>query len=217
MEPPAADAVLSWLEARRSVRAYRPGPLSRELVRRLLQGARSAPSGHNARSVGCVALLSDGEKEKLTEGLVSFYRRLFRVLERPGGASLLGLLLGRGAVRELREAAPSMARAEARLEAGADPLFHRAPCLLLFHAPKSETAEADCVLAASQVTLLAPSLDLGTCYIGYASAGLKRLPRLGRSAGVPASDRVLTVLTVGHPAVAFPRVPPRPELAVRFR
>jgi nitroreductase len=110
-----------------------------------------------------------------------------------------------------------MARAQERLARGEDPLFHGAPLLLLCHAPPAETAEADCTLAAGQAALLAPSLGLGTCHIGYASAVLRRFPRLGRSAGVPRGERVYAVLTVGYPAQTFLRVPPRPPLPLRFR
>jgi nitroreductase len=95
---------------------------------------------------------------------------------------------------------------------GEDPLFHGAPAVLLFHAPPRETSEADCALAAGQVTLLAPSLGLGTCHIGYASAVLRRFGRLARTFGVPADRRVYAVVALGHPAVLYPRLVPRPPI-----
>ncbi|MBI5445402.1 MAG: nitroreductase family protein [Deltaproteobacteria bacterium] len=215
--PPPAESVLAWLRGRRSVRAYRPDPVPREVLRLLLEAARAAPNGHNARTVGCVVIETEGERRELQRRIVAFYRKLFRAVGTPGVPALLSLVLGSGPVRELREAAPSMARVDERLARGEDPLFHHAPVLLLFHAPPAETAEADCALAAGQAALLAPSLGLGTCHIGYASAVLRRFPGLGRSAGVPRGRRAYSVLTAGYPSRGFPRVPPRPELPVRFR
>jgi len=213
--PPAPDAALAWLRGRRSVRAYQGQPVSRETAEALLEAARHAPTGHNSRDLGCVAVLSAARRERLREEVVAFYRRLFAVVRRPPGRVCLGLVFGRGRVRELVEALPGMAGTEERLRRGEDPLFHGAPAVLLFHAPAAETAEMDCGAAATQVTLLAPSLGLGTCHIGYASAVLKRFPRMGRRFGVPPGHRVYAVLTLGKPAAEYVRVPPRPRVALR--
>ena len=149
--------------------------------------------------------------------MLAFYRRIFRLAEGRGGRTLLRLWVGARGLREIQEALRSARRAEARILRGEDPLFHRAPAILIFHAPASETAEVDCALAASQATLLAPSLDLGTCYIGYASAALRRRRDLARKAGVPRGDTTYVVLTAGRPAVAYPRWVPRPEIPLRVR
>ncbi len=215
--PPEPEAVLAWLRGRRSVRVYREDPLPRKALTRLLEAARYAPTGHNARQVGCVALLSESSRRALREGLLAFYRRIFRLAEGRGGRTLLRLWVGARGLREIQEALLSARRAEARILRGEDPLFHAAPAILIFHAPASETAEVDCALAASQATLLAPSLDLGTCYIGYASAALRRRPALARNAGVPEGDIPYIVLTLGHPAVCYPRWVPRPEIPLRVR
>ncbi len=217
MPPPKPDTVLGWLRGRRSVRVYREEPVPREALGRLLEAARHSPTGHNARQVGCVALLSESSRQALREGLLAFYRRIFRLAEGRGGRALLRLWVGPRGLREIQEALLSARRAEARILRGEDPLFHRAPAILIFHAPASETAEVDCALAASQATLLAPSLDLGTCYIGYASAALRRRSGLARDVGVPGGDTPYVVLTVGRPAVEYPRWVPRPEIPLRVR
>ncbi len=215
-EPPSAEAALGWLRGRRSVRAYRDTPVSREAVEELLEAARHAPTGHNARALGCVAVLGAAGRERLRESIVGFYRRLFAVVRNPLGRACLIPVLGRSRVRELAEALPGMARVEERLGRGEDPLFHGAPAVLLFHAPEAETAEVDCAAAATQVTLVAPSLGLGTCHIGYAAAVLRRFRGLARRSGVPEGHRVYAVLTLGRPAVDFGRVPPRPRVGLRF-
>lgn len=212
-EPPDFQSALGWLRARRSVRAYAGRPVAEEDVASLLQAARYAPTGHNARHVGCVAVLDAEGVAALRGALVSFYRRALAVAGNPLGRLLLALVFGPGRSRELAEALPGARRVAARLAAGEDPLFHGAPALLLFHAPAGrETAETDCALASGQVTLLAPSLGLGTCHIGYASAALKRFGRLGRRFGVPPGRRVFAVLTLGHPALPCRRLVPRPPL-----
>ena len=213
----APEAVLGWLRARRSVRQYRAQPVPREMVTQLLEAARCAPTGHNARQVGCVVLAGREAREQLVREICAVYRRFGRALENPLLRGVLTLWAGSGRVRELREALPGLRWAEEQFLVGRDPLFHHAPAVLVLHAPPAETAEADCALAAGQVSLLAPSLGLGTCHIGYASALLKRFPRLGRRHGVPSGHRGFAVLTLGYPAVTWQRLPPRPALPVRWR
>ncbi len=216
-QSPEPESVLAWLRNRRSLRVYRDDPVPPQEVTRLLEAARCAPTGHNTRQVGCVALLSEPSRRALRDGLLGFYRKIFRLAEGRGGRMLLRLWVGARGLREIREALLSARRAEARILQGEDPLFHGAPAILIFHAPESETAEVDCALAASQATLLAPSLDLGTCYIGYASAALRRRRPLAREAGVPEGDTPYVVLTAGRPAVRYPRWVPRPEIPLRVR
>lgn len=213
---PSVDEAAGWLRRRRSVRVYQARPVPRALLETLLQSARWAPTGHNARALGCVAVVSRGRRESLRDAVVGFYRRLFWVAGSAWGLAVVGLFLGRGRARELREAKPGLLRAQERLRRGEDPLFHAAPAVLLFHAPPSETAEADAVAAAAQVTLFGPSLGLGTCYIGYASAVLRRFPGMARRWGVPRGRRVYVVLTVGFPAAEPARVPPRPAVPLRL-
>jgi len=215
--PVAPDEALGWLRARRSVRRYRPESVPRDVMAHLLEAARWAPTGHNARHLGCVVVASLPARDALTEHLCSVYRRLGRVLGNPVSRFFASLWVGPGRVGELRASLPGLVWAEGEFATGRDPLFHHAPAVLVFHAPPTETAEADCALAAGQVSLLAPSLGLGTCHIGYASALLKRLPGSARRAGVPRGHRGFAVLTLGYPAVTWQRVPARPALPVRWR
>ena len=155
--------------------------------------------------------------EHLKEEVCAVYRRLGRLLANPLLRGVLNVWAGPARVRELREALPGLRWAEEQFQSGRDPLFHHAPAVLVLHAPPAETAEADCALAAGQMSLLAPSLGLGTCHIGYASALLKRLPRIGARCGVPRGHRGFAVLTLGYPAVTWQWLPPRPAIPVRWR
>jgi nitroreductase len=190
--------------------------VSRATVEELLEAARYAPTGHNARDLECVAVCSEGRRLELRNAIVGFYRRIFRIAGHPLGRALLTAFLGPARVGELRDARPGVTRAEERLAQGGDPLFHQAPAILLFQAPPTETAETDCAVAAAQVTLLAPSLGLGTCYIGYASAALRRSRRMAARFGVPRHRRVYTVLTLGYPSCTYRRWVPRPPIRARF-
>lgn len=198
------ENLLDQFGSRRSVRHFCVEVPKPELLDRLWRVAASAPTGHNAREVQLTVWTGRAGVQALQERLVNFYRRLFRWVENPFTRQLVRLKVGRAGVAELREVLPEMQAVEVRLQRGEDPLFHAAPVLALFHGPaRAETAELDCAFAAHQVALAAPSLGLGTCYIGYASAALKKVPALARAAAIPPGRLAYVALVVGHPLDSF--------------
>ncbi len=65
-----AKCVSTVLRSRRSVRAFRPKPLQRELVEEILEEAASAPSGANIQPWR-VYVVSGGVKAELADALVA--------------------------------------------------------------------------------------------------------------------------------------------------
>jgi len=68
-----AQCVSSVVRSRRATRAFKPGPLSRELVEAILKDAASAPSGANIQPWR-VYVVSGAVKEALTDKLVAAFR-----------------------------------------------------------------------------------------------------------------------------------------------
>jgi len=55
---PDPDTLLSFFRARRSVRSYRPDPVEREKLERIIQAGRFAPTGSNRQHLEYVVLQS---------------------------------------------------------------------------------------------------------------------------------------------------------------
>lgn len=68
-----AGCVSSVMRARRSVRAFKPQPLPRELVQEILEDAACAPSGANIQP-WLVHVVSGAVKDELTHALVDAFR-----------------------------------------------------------------------------------------------------------------------------------------------
>jgi F420 biosynthesis protein FbiB-like protein len=67
--PARAAGLYALLASRRSVRRYRPEPVSAEAVQRLVQAAGAAPSAHNRQPWRFVVLDDDATKEKLARAM----------------------------------------------------------------------------------------------------------------------------------------------------
>ena len=80
-----------------------------------------------------------------------------------------------------------------------DPIFYDAPLLILTVAPKGYIwGHIDCGIAAQSMFLVAHSLGLGSCFIGFAQQ-LNQKPELLKSIGVPDGYELVAPLTFGFP------------------
>ena len=62
LETATPQTLMGWIRERRSIRRYRPQPLPRELIERLIDAARYAPSAHN-RQPWRFAILQDARPQ----------------------------------------------------------------------------------------------------------------------------------------------------------
>jgi nitroreductase len=71
---PGAEAIEAAITGRRSVRAFRPDPVSREIIQRILNVAARAPSGTNMQPWRAY-VLTGSIKERLSEALLQVHAR----------------------------------------------------------------------------------------------------------------------------------------------
>jgi len=65
---------LAWITGRRSIRRYRPEPVSRRLIERILTAATWAPSAHNRQPWRFAIIANPGIKERLATAMGSELR-----------------------------------------------------------------------------------------------------------------------------------------------
>lgn len=87
---------------------------------------------------------------------------------------------------------------------GEDILFYDAPCVVLFYGTEL-TDKEDIIIAATQATLAAESLGLGTCIIGSLSAVFENNCKLRKKYGILKTDKMGMGFVVGHPEIKFPK------------
>ncbi|MCE5275278.1 MAG: FAD-dependent oxidoreductase [Syntrophaceae bacterium] len=195
---------------RRSTRIYKPDAVPREVIHRVLEAGRFAPSAGNCQGWKFVVLTDRALMNEMSVSVLKFLNMFTKLYQGKGPM--------RTALKKtLAFAKPSgsdqrpMVAMQALLtpKFGDKPLsvFFDAPCaiILLAHHMHISDASLGIGICAQNMVMAAHSLGLGTCYVGFVSTALKMDPvtkRFWPRLGIQwPYDNPCTVLTMGYPAV----------------
>ena len=207
---PSLDGLVAAFRARRSTRVFRDRPVPRQVVRELIDLARWGPSASNEQPVDWVAFDDPARIAALSAQAVAVLAQTAQLLRNPLLRPFLRLALGAERVNKGLESADSFERLARRAAHGEDPIFFRAPIVLIAHVPADDYfGRDDAVYAAYNLMLGAQRLGLGTCHIGYFSVALDRSRGLRRAVELPESRRAEVTLVLGYPRYRFQRAPMR--------
>jgi nitroreductase/NAD-dependent dihydropyrimidine dehydrogenase PreA subunit len=201
------DSLAGFLRARRSVREFRDKPVAREMLEKLLDIARYAPTASNVQGVR-YALITDATQHwAISRRIVRWMALAGRLARIPGVLALAARGWGRQRLETYLCALDGMLEA---VERGRDPIFYNASALIVTHAHKANAfGIEDSAYATYQLALAAHAMGLGTCMIGFLTTVSRYDPAVRRMAGVPKGHRMTTALVVGYPIYRYRRLVPR--------
>ena len=106
------------LRERRSVRNYTRDPVPEEVLRRILDSGRYAPTGTNSQNVHYVVLTTPDRISELQKMTIAFYDKIFSRVRGRLGRLLVSLVAGRKTAEYLRESLPKAEYANEQMSAG---------------------------------------------------------------------------------------------------
>ena len=173
---------------RRSVRAFKEEPVSRETLLRALDTARFAPTGKNLEDVEWLVIEGRPALRKIADAVIDLFRQ---------DKNLAALV-----------------RAH---DMGHDPIFRNAPCAVFACAGDEYGLSAcNCDIATTYLELALPTLGLGACWAGFAMRAAQMSPAVKASFGLREGLIPWAGLMVGVPAVRYSRIPERRPLRVQW-
>lgn len=181
-------ALIQFLKTRRSIRNYKVDAVPEELISRVIDAARWAPSARNTQSIHWIIIKNPEE-----------VRRLSR-------------LIGESLKREN----PDDLFAKA-LERGKDAIFRGAPHLAVTCAPESLWGPTDCAIALTYFELAAVASGLGTCWAGILIRAQEGDPGLREELKVPEGLKIYGAMMFGYPRYTRQRIPGRKEASITWR
>jgi nitroreductase/NAD-dependent dihydropyrimidine dehydrogenase PreA subunit len=196
---PGPEAVELLFRSRRSCRNYTSKPVPRELVQRLIETARYAPTGHNMQNVRWLAVTNPEETKRLAGITVDWMR---------------------AAVKSQPEFAAAMHldRVIMAWGLGFDAVLRGAPCLVAAHAPQEDpTAPTSATIALAYLELAAGGLGLAGCWAGFFQAAARFWPPMAEALALPPGHVSNGAMMLGFPKFRYSRLPKRnaPEILWR--
>jgi nitroreductase len=193
------ETAVKFLRARRSVRVYQDKPVPTDVLARLLDIARFAPSGTNTQGLRYIVV---SDKERLARAVKAVVDWLLEKLTKPGSKMPKTFWEPVEAYRK-----------------GKDALLRGAPHLIVALSPPEILAiGADSAkFALEYIELLAPTMGLGTCWMGVMQlcAG-RKYPPLMEALGIDEGSEAVGLMTVGYPKYGYRRLPDRNPLDVKW-
>lgn len=187
-----------FLRARRSIRNYKPDELPRDLLQRLIDVARYAPSGHNVQPLRWLVISGRDKLAPLAALVIDWMGLVIQ-----SGDPMAQLLHLDRVVEFWRQ--------------GRDPVLRGAPHLVLVHAAKTErTAPQAGPLAITFLDLIAQAHGLGTCWAGFFNAATMLYPPLKKALGLAEDQVPFGALMLGRPAETYWRIPDRNPAAITW-
>jgi nitroreductase/NAD-dependent dihydropyrimidine dehydrogenase PreA subunit len=175
------------LRARRSIRNYQDRPVPRDVLARLVDIARFAPSGTNSQPVEWIVAYDGALVRRLAQHTADWIRTK---LDEPRTYWLLR-------------------RALDCWDAGEDIVFTgTAPHLVFVHGPKA-SGPTNFVIALTYLEVAAPVFGLATCWGGLLNDAASNWPPMRQELGLPEDHSCFGALMIGYPKHEMRRIPAR--------
>lgn len=187
---------------RRSNRIFSSKPVSDEVVRRVIEAGRFAPSHGNNQPWSFIVINDREEMQKIADMMDPLYRLLakfyFSGKTNPLTRAVLSLTsLAVPPMMDQRAITGGAAIVKPRN------VFLGAPCLVYLLGDKRgiNNMYVDIGICGQNMILAAHSLGLVTCWLSFAGVGAKTLPWLKRYLGIKWPYVPVTALVMGYPRV----------------
>jgi len=180
------NPVIEAINKRRSIRAYEPKPIPRDIINTIIEAGNQAPS-----TMGMV------------KGVLRFQPWRFVVAEDPEFKQKLlqtALPIWKKMMESMKETDPELYEKVMTLyEAMPEPkdmIYHGAPVILFVIGPIRNAVS--CALACENIMLAANSLGLGSCYTGF-GAMVKGDADIVKTLELADGERIYGPILLGYP------------------
>ncbi|UCD83306.1 MAG: nitroreductase family protein [Deltaproteobacteria bacterium] len=212
------EALQQLLRERRSVRFYKPKEVPKEVLEKIINAGRYAPTGGNSQNVHYLVLTTPGEITRLRELTLSFLERSFRIVGNRIGALWVRLVAGFRALEKIRDYEPGILDVIKRTKQGEDRLLWNAPAVIAVHAPAwDQTSAFNCVSAIYCCSLMAHSLGVGTCFNGFIEHSARHDRTLKKFLGIPKDHHCFGAMTLGYQDIKFKHLVERRKPNIEWR
>lgn len=186
-----AEQVEQFVLNRRSIRVYKDKPVDRDLLKKLIEIARYAPTGHNTQSAEWTVIYEKDKVHDLAAIVIDWMRWMIKEQPQIAAEYFMEVVVN-------------------AWEKDYDAVLRHAPHLLITHAHKDDPrGPKSCIIAATTFELAATGFGVGGCWAGYFNVCADVWPPMQKALPLPEGHIVPAALMVGHPKFKYHRIPLR--------
>jgi nitroreductase len=220
-----SEALMNLMFLRRSVRCFKSEAVARETIERLLTVARHAGTASNAQSEGFLVIENRELLSKLEKTVVDvLWNAGIKYLGKQKGlvVSLLKMKYGPETVRQARHYYEIIQHRTENAELYGNNriggmIFRNAPTVIVVHGEKTNIlGMANSALAIRNIELLALTLGLGTCWVGFLMVAAQKSRKINELLGLPKNRIVTGALMIGYPKHRYSHKIPRQDRDIRW-
>ena len=192
--------VIECIKSRRSIRNYRDEALPKEIIEKIIEAGRYAPSAENRQPWRFVVITN---------------KALIKELSEKTKKEIAGMLRRK---RKFRKKYPGLDDRQTLLffqavaNSSRDVIFHDAPAVVFIITENKAFYDESCACAAENMMLAAWSMGIGSCWIGFAKF-LEMNREAREKIGLPADHHIAACLVFGYPEKVPKKALPRNPMA----
>jgi nitroreductase/NAD-dependent dihydropyrimidine dehydrogenase PreA subunit len=185
---PDAELIDDFLMSRRSIREFKPRPVAKDVIEKLLDVARRAPTASNSQNLHWIVVEGEEKLHAIAQATIDGMR----------SKGVNPLLLQ-------------------QWENGYDFVLRGAPTLVVACAPEDYAwRKEDCAIALTFLEIAAEARGIGVCWGGYVTRCAGIHEPLRQLLAVPEGFAVSGALMLGQGKYRYKKVPPRKPLSVQW-
>ncbi len=184
-ENPVFKAIMD----RRSVRFYKPDPLPKELIEKVIEAGNWAPSVGNLQPWRFIVVEDKYLRERLRDKAIPIWKSVMETL---------------------KEKEPKRYEIYLKQRDRKDPIYYSAPVFIFVLGP----SRINCALACENMMIAAHSLGLGSCYVGWGALIIDD-PEVTEILELKMDESILGPIVIGFPE-KYPEPPPKDEPEVKW-
>ncbi|MFA9388456.1 MAG: nitroreductase family protein [Prolixibacteraceae bacterium] len=186
----------------RSIRYYLKKEVPLETIKLLIENMKHYSSASNARPLKVTVVRTPEKIQYLNDETTSTLLKTLSMVTSPVMSILLKFFAPSMNISGLKKYKKSF---ELKKQTNSSLVCHHAPLVMLFHGEKTkfDMSEADAYIWATNTTLYAKTLGLGSCFIGFIVKAMERNKTLKKEMNIPANHKVYAALVLGYPKVSY--------------
>ncbi|RLC18403.1 MAG: hypothetical protein DRH93_16595 [Deltaproteobacteria bacterium] len=213
----SADSLQLLIRERRSVRLFNDNAVSKEDLIKIINAGRYAPTSSNRQAVNYIVLSNQQKISKLRSSVENFMEKTFKMMENRAIAFFYKMKYGPLAVDLLRHYAINYQILKTRKEKKAYFPLPFGSAVIIVHSQSFDSlAQFNCAIALYNCSLMAHSMGLGSCFMGFVQIGINMDKKIKHWLDIPKGNQAYGAMVIGHPNVKYRRLVERKEPNIRW-